>query len=69
MIREAINKTVEKEIIKRIKKDGYAVFTDHRGNEIHVTEMPDDGYVFGMDNRDNEYEIDLSNLKDYKLID
>jgi len=52
----------EQKIKGIIKKQGYAVFTDGKGIEAHITDT-DEGWGFGMTNLDDDIEINLKNPK------
>ncbi len=55
-------KALEKELKKRIKKDGYVHIENADGLEISIHDI-ENGWAVGMDNLDRDYEIDLSKDK------
>jgi|SaaInl8_200m_RNA_FD_contig_81_290672_length_2165_multi_4_in_0_out_0_1 hypothetical protein len=65
--REFINeaKDIRKEVLKRLKKNGEVMLINDKGLMVSITDVDEDGYLYGMDQHDNDVEID--SLKGYSL--
>ena len=60
-----VEATIERKVLKKIKKDGYALFTND-GIEAHITSV-DDGVAYGLTHLDDDVAIDLNNLGEWVL--
>ncbi len=59
----------EKKVAGIIKKHGYAMFDNDKGEQVAITDI-DDGWGYGLSNRDNDVEIDLSDMfMDWRLVE